>query len=63
MFELEGQTIKITLNSLSGFITLVGKVIKVFDQFVLIESSSGPQYVSFSAIKIIQVMSDTHEKN
>jgi|GEM_PF-1391541 hypothetical protein len=63
MFELEGLNIKITLNSSTGFITLFGKVIKVFDQFILIESTIGPQYISFHAIKIIQVVGNTHEAN
>jgi len=63
MKELIGLKIKIALNATTGFITLVGKVINIYDQFVLIESTNGPYYVAFSAIKTIQVVGEIHEKN
>lgn len=63
MKELIGLKVKIALNTSSGFLTLVGKVINVYDQFILIESTNGPYYVSFQTIKTIQVIGDSHEAN
>lgn len=63
MKNLIGLKVKIALNAATGFITIVGKVVDVFDQFILIDSTIGPYYVSFSAIKTIQVIGEQHEKN
>lgn len=63
MNNLIGLKVKIALNATAGFITLVGKVVDVFDQFILIDSTIGPYYVSYSAIKTIQVIGEHHEKN
>lgn len=59
MQELIGLKVKITLNSVSGFITLNGRVVNVFDSFILIETTLGPQYVAFHAIKTILVIGET----
>jgi hypothetical protein len=62
MDELIGQSIKITLNSISGFVTLVGKCIRSLDHFILLETSLGPLYVCYHSIKTIQVIGAHHEE-
>ncbi len=62
MEELKGQTVKITMNATSGFVTYIGKVIHSVDQFILVETTLGPLYISISSIKTIQVLGDHSEK-
>lgn len=62
MEELLGQKVKVTLNSNSGFITYVGKIIRSIDHFILIDTTLGPIYLSYEAIKTIQVLGDHHEE-
>ena len=62
MEELIGQKVKVALNSTSGFITYVGKIIRSIDHFILIDTTLGPIYVSYEAIKTIQVLGDNHEE-
>ncbi|MDD5292808.1 MAG: hypothetical protein PHW40_00680 [Candidatus Izemoplasmatales bacterium] len=62
MEELIGQRVKVTLNSTSGFITYVGKFIRSIDHFVLIDTTLGPIYFGYEAIKTIQVICDHHEE-
>jgi RNase P/RNase MRP subunit p29 len=62
MDELIGQKVKVTLNSVSGFITIIGKVIRSLDQFVLVDTTLGPLYIGYSSIKMIQVLGDHHEE-
>jgi hypothetical protein len=62
MEELIGQKVKVTLNSTSGFITYVGKIIRSIDHFILIDTTLGPIYLSYEAIKTIQVLGDHHEE-
>lgn len=62
MEELIGQNVKITLNSISGFVTIVGKVIRSLDQFILVNTTLGPLYISYTSIKTIQVIGDPHEE-
>jgi hypothetical protein len=62
MEELIGQKVKVTLNSTSGFITYVGKIVRSIDHFILIDTTLGPLYLSFEAIKSIQVLGDRYEE-
>ncbi|MDI6453268.1 hypothetical protein [Peloplasma aerotolerans] len=62
MEELIGQKVKITLNSISGFVTIIGKVIRSLDQFVLVDTTLGPLYICYNTIKTIQVLGDHHEE-
>lgn len=62
MDEIIGQKVKVTLNSISGFITYVGKVLRSFEDFVLIETSLGPIYICYHSIKTIQVIGDYREE-
>ncbi len=62
MEELIGLNVKIVLNNTSGFITMTGEVIRVFDHFILIETESGPQYFSVYHIKRIVVLGENNEK-
>ncbi|MBN2299647.1 MAG: hypothetical protein V3569_01000 [Acholeplasmataceae bacterium] len=62
MEELIGQKVKITLNASSGFITYVGKIIRSLEQFLLIDTTIGPIYISYAAVKTIQVLGDHHEE-
>jgi hypothetical protein len=62
MEELIGQKVKVTLNSTSGYITYVGKIIRSMEHFILIETTLGPIYLSYESIKSIQVLGDHHEE-
>ena len=62
MEELIGQKVKVTLNSVSGFITYTGKVIRSLDQFVLVDTTLGPLYIGYNSIKTIQVIGDHREE-
>lgn len=62
MEELNGQKVKVVLNSSTGFIIFVGTVIRGLENFLLIDSSIGPIYIAYSAIKTIQVVGDQNEK-
>lgn len=61
MKELIGINVRIVMNDTSGFVTISGKVVNVYDQFLLIDSTLGPLYVSFYAIKTIRVMGEEDE--
>jgi len=63
MNELIGIKVRIVLNDTSGFVTISGLVINVFDRFLLLDTSMGPLYVSFYAIKTIRVMGEDDEKD
>ena len=62
MEELIGLKVKVVLNNTSGFITITGKVIKVFDNFILLDTQIGPQYFSVYHIKRILVLGDSDEE-
>jgi hypothetical protein len=62
MEELIGQKVKVTLNATSGFITYTGKILRSLEKFILIDTTLGPLYLNFTAIKTIQVLSDHHEE-
>jgi RNase P/RNase MRP subunit p29 len=62
MKELIGINVRIVLNDSSGFVTISGKVVNVFDRFILLDTSLGPLYVSFYSIKTIRVMGEDDEK-
>lgn len=61
MDELLNLKIKVTMNSMTGFVTIVGKVVKSIDHFLLLDTTIGPIYISHYAIKTIQVLGDHHE--
>jgi len=62
MQELIGTNVKISLNDTHGFVTLVGKVAKIDQNFLLLDSTIGPVYVCIHAIKTIQVKVNTNEE-
>lgn len=62
MDELVGQKVKVTLNANSGFITYTGKIVRALENFILVDTTLGPLYFSYAAIKTIQVMGDHHEE-
>jgi hypothetical protein len=62
MDELMGLNVKVTLNSMSGFITYSGKFIKSIEQYILLETTIGPIYLCNAAIKTIQVIGEHHEE-
>jgi RNase P/RNase MRP subunit p29 len=62
MEELIGLNVKLFLNNTSGFITIKGRVVNVFDHFILLETDMGPQYFSVYHIKRIIVLGENDEK-
>ena len=52
---LLNQKIKVTLNSTSGFITYVGKLVSYNKSFLCVETTLGPIYIAYSAIKTVQL--------
>lgn len=62
MKELIGINVRIVLNDSTGFVTISGKVVNVFDRFILLDTSLGPLYVSFYSIKTIRVMGEDDEE-
>jgi RNase P/RNase MRP subunit p29 len=55
MQELIGLNVKIALNDSHGFVSLIGEVKKIDQNFLLIESTIGPIYIPITSIKTIQV--------
>jgi RNase P/RNase MRP subunit p29 len=62
MKNLVGINVRIILNDNTGYITITGKVVDVFERFLLLETNLGPLYVSFYAIKTIRVMGEEDEE-
>ncbi len=62
MDELLGLNVRISLNDTHGFITLTGKVIKLSEHFLLLDSTLGPLYVSYNSIKTMQVKGEINEE-
>jgi hypothetical protein len=62
MDELLGMNVRLSLNDTHGFVSLTGKVIKLSEHFLLLDSTFGPMYVSFNAIKTIQVKGESDEE-
>jgi RNase P/RNase MRP subunit p29 len=62
MNNLIGVNVRIILNDSNGYVTISGRVIDVFERFLLLETNLGPLYVSFYAIKTIRVMGEEDEE-
>ena len=62
MQELIGMNVKISLNDTHGFVNLVGKVVRIDQNFLLIDATIGPVYVCIHAIKTIQVKVNINEE-
>ncbi len=62
MEELIGQHVKVALRNTHGFVTLIGTVKKVYDQFILLDTTFGPMYVSITSITTIEIRGTDHEK-
>ena len=62
MQELIGMNVKISLNDTHGFVTLVGIVKKIDQNFLLLDATIGPVYVCIHAIKTIQVKVKPNEE-
>ena len=62
MQELIGMHVKISLNDTHGFVALAGKILRIDQNFLLIDSTIGPVYVCIHAIKTIQVKVNTNEE-
>jgi len=62
MEELLGMTVRLSLNDTHGFVTLTGKVIKLSEHFLLLDTTLGPIYVSLNAIKTMQVKGENDEE-
>lgn len=62
MDELLEMCVRVSLNDTHGFVTLTGKVIKLSEHFLLLDTTLGPIYISFTAIKTIQVKGESDEE-
>lgn len=62
MNNLIGVNVRIILNDSNGYVTISGRVVDVFERFLLLETNLGPLYVSFYAIKTIRVMGEEDEE-
>lgn len=62
MNELLHMNVKITFNNSFGYIMITGFIRKIYESFLLVETTNGPFYVSFAAIKTMQVIGDVNEK-
>ncbi|MDD3123164.1 MAG: hypothetical protein PHC62_06625 [Candidatus Izemoplasmatales bacterium] len=62
MEEIFGMNVRLSLNDTHGFVTLTGKVIKISEHFLLLDTTLGPIYVSFNAIKTMQVVGESDEE-
>lgn len=62
MEELIGSHVKVALRNTQGFVTLIGTVKKVYPQFILLDTTFGPIYVSIASITTIEIRGSAHEK-
>lgn len=54
MEELTNMNVRIVLNSNYGITVISGRLIRLFEGFVVIENRNGPYYIATHAIKTIQ---------